>query len=70
MEIDWLNRYVLPYRSTGSSQQRRFITGFVGMTRCQALGQRLVGRCVYAWLGLGWMYWCASLTVKLKICLN
>lgn len=39
-------------RSTGSNQQRPFITGSVGMTRCQVPGQRPVGRCV--WRGWDW----------------
>lgn len=59
---------VLPNRSTGSSQQRRFITGSEGTTRCRAPGQRPVGRCVRTWLGLGWMHSCALLAIK--ICLN
>lgn len=50
---DWLSTHILPHRSTGSSQQRPFITGSEGMTRCQVPGQRPVGRYVCAWLGLG-----------------
>ena len=41
-----LSTLVLPCRSTGTSQQRPFITGSVGTTRCRAPGQRPAGRCV------------------------